>query len=220
MFGYARAVAEASCAVTITNGRFAINRPDNTYRAARPNIQQSRVSLIGDMPNPEEDILPEERVTTTEIERSRLDWVGEHRRDYLASRGVKGHVVDLREIGGLRFTTTLLLKTIGRKTAQARITPLIYGDTGGEVVIVASKGGADIHPAWYLNLKDHADISFQIATQAFRSSWREPAGAERDEIWSFMERLYPPYRAYQAATARKIPLVILTALEEMEVFAE
>ncbi len=159
-------------------------------------------------------------VTMTEVEETRLDWVSQHRRDYLQSGGTKGHIVGLTEIGGHPFTTTLLLRTVGRKSGQARILPLIYGDTGGEVVVVASKGGADIHPAWYLNIQGGGEVAFQIATQAFRASWREPTGAERDEIWAFMEKLYPPYIDYKVATDREIPLVLLKAEEAIETFTE
>ena len=160
----------------------------------------------------------QEVVTTTEIERARRDWLAQHLRDYLDSGGAQGHIVDLREIGGHQFTTTLLLQTVGRKSGQTRIVPLIYGDIGGEIVIVASKGGADVHPAWYLNIKDSDDLSFQVATQAFRGVWREPEGSERAELWSFMERIYPPYKAYQAATSRKIPLVMLMVRESTGCF--
>jgi deazaflavin-dependent oxidoreductase (nitroreductase family) len=157
-------------------------------------------------------------VVTTEIERARRDWMAEHFRDYLGSGGAQGHIVDLRVIGGHQFTTTLLLRTVGRKSGQARITPLIYGDIGGEVVIVASKGGADMHPAWYFNIKNSDEVSFQVATQAFRGTWREPEGTERVAVWAFMERVYPPYKDYQAATSREIPLVMLTPRESIEVF--
>jgi deazaflavin-dependent oxidoreductase (nitroreductase family) len=112
------------------------------------------------------------------------------------------------------------LKTIGRKSGKARILPLIYGDTGGEVVIVASKGGADVHPAWYLNLREQKEVEFQIGGQAFRGTWREPQGAERAEIWAFMEKLYPPYVDYQKATKREIPLVVMSAGDEIPVFKE
>jgi deazaflavin-dependent oxidoreductase (nitroreductase family) len=156
------------------------------------------------------------KVVTTQIESSRRDWTGEHLRTYLASRGTEGHIVDLREIGGLRFTTTLLLSVIGRKSGQARITPLIYGGIGGEIVVVASKGGADVHPQWYQNLKSNAQVSVQVGTQAFRASWREPQGAERARVWNFMEANYPPYKDYQAATQREIPLVMLTALQSID----
>ena len=164
--------------------------------------------------------MSDDPVTMTEIEETRLDWTAQHRQDYLRSGGTKGHVVDVREIGGLRFTTCLLLKTIGRKSGEERILPLIYGDTGGEVVIVASKGGADVHPAWFLNLQEKKEVEFQIGGQAFRGTWREPTGAERAEIWAFMEKLYPPYVDYQKATNREIPLVVMAAGDEIPVFKE
>jgi deazaflavin-dependent oxidoreductase (nitroreductase family) len=88
------------------------------------------------------------------------------------------------------------------------------------VVIVASKGGADHHPAWYLNLHDSPTVEFQIATQAFRATWREPEGDERDKVWSFVVDNFPPYAAYQASTERQIPLVMLKAVEPIAVFKE
>ncbi len=169
--------------------------------------------------SPGENVVSKDKVVAvTEIEAARLDWTAEHLRMYLDSGGARGHIVDLREIGGLLFTPTLLLETTGRKSGQKRLLPLIYGTTGGEVVIVASKGGADVHPAWYLNIKDSRDVSFQVATQAFRGTWREPQGAERKQVWDFMERLYPPYKDYQAATRREIPLIMLSARESIAVF--
>ena len=96
--------------------------------------------------------------------------------------------------------------------------PLIYGDTGGEVVIIASKGGADVHPAWYLNITAGGPVAFQIGGQAFSATWREPQGAEYAEVWAFMAKLYPPYTAYQAGTSRKIPIVMLKADKAIERF--
>jgi len=166
------------------------------------------------------DAMSQNDVTMTEIEAARLDWTAEHRRKYLQSGGQQGHIIDFREIGGRQFTTTLLLETAGRKTGQKRILPLIYGVTGGEVVVVASKGGADIHPAWYLNLLGANQVRFQIATQGFVATWREPRGTERDQVWEFMEDLYPPYEDYKASTRRAIPLVMMAAMEEACVFSE
>jgi deazaflavin-dependent oxidoreductase (nitroreductase family) len=165
-----------------------------------------------------ENCMSNEPVTMTEIERSRLDWLAEHLRRYLASGGADGHVEDLTPIGGRFFTTCLLLRTVGRKSGETRCAPLIYGDTGGEVVIVASKGGADIHPAWYYNIKASKHLDFQIATQAFRATWREPQGPERKEIWAFMEKLYPPYKDYQAATKREIPLIVMNPIASIPIF--
>jgi deazaflavin-dependent oxidoreductase (nitroreductase family) len=158
--------------------------------------------------------MSDDKVTMTEVERATLEFVASHRNSYIASEGREGHVLDYRHLGGHRFTTCLLLETVGRKSGERRITPLIYGDTGGEVVIVASKGGADVHPGWYFNIQSMDEVTFQIGGQAFRASWREPEGAERQRIWDFMADLYPPYRDYQAATQREIPLVCFAPGDE------
>lgn len=152
------------------------------------------------------------------IASARRDWKTEHLAQYLGSGGAEGHIVDVSDIGGRKFTTTLLLRYTGRKSGKTIITPLIYGDIGGEVVIVASKGGADHHPAWYLNLKESKELAFQIGTQAFRASWRECGEAERAKVWAFMEGVFPPYTGYQASTERRIPLVMLSAVEPIAPF--
>jgi len=164
--------------------------------------------------------MSKDSVTMTAAESDRLDFIGEHRKSYIESGGTEGHILDLTDIGGRRFTTHLLLETKGRKTGAKRLTPLIYADIGGEVVIVASKGGADVHPAWYLNLAESKDCRFQIGTQAFSGTWRSPEGAERDAVWAFMEGIYPPYTAYKKGTARDIPLVMMTAIDPIDVFKE
>lgn len=156
--------------------------------------------------------------TSAEIAKARRNWKEDHLGMYLRSGGAEGHIVDVSDIGGHKFTTTLLLKVVGRKSGQTRINPLIYGDINGEVVIVASKGGADHHPAWYLNITDSKELSFQVATQAFRGTWREPQGAERAKVWDFMVGVFPPYKSYQASTTREIPLVMIAPQEEIEIF--
>jgi deazaflavin-dependent oxidoreductase (nitroreductase family) len=156
--------------------------------------------------------------TSGEIARARADWKTRHLEMYLRSGGAEGHVMDLRDIGGHRFTTHCVIKCSGRKSGRTIITPLIYGDIAGEVVICASKGGADHHPAWYLNIVAGQQIEFQIATQAFRASWREPEGAERQKVWDFMQGVFPPYAAYQASTTRVLPLVMMRAIEPVETF--
>jgi deazaflavin-dependent oxidoreductase (nitroreductase family) len=156
--------------------------------------------------------------SSADIAKARRSWKDDHLGMYLRSGGAEGHIVDVSDIGGHKFTTTLLLQLVGRKSGKTRINPLIYGDMGGEVVIVASKGGADHHPAWYLNIKDSQEVRFQVATQAFRGTWREPVGAERAKVWEFMVGVFPPYRSYQASTDREIPLVMLSALEPIDIF--
>lgn len=154
------------------------------------------------------------------IAKARRDWKTEHLEMYLGSGGTRGHIVDVSDIGGHKFTTTLLLKYLGRKSGNTIITPLIYGDIGGEVVIVASKGGADHHPAWYLNVAASKELQFQVATQAYRAGWREPRGAERARVWDFMVGVFPPYKSYQASTAREIPLVMMSPIEPVGIFRQ
>ena len=158
--------------------------------------------------------------TAAAIRQERGDWTASHREAYLRTGGVQGHIVDLTDVGGHSFTTHCLIRVKGRKSGRTQIAPLIYGDIGGEVVIVASKGGADQHPQWYLNLRAAPDIDFQIATQAFRATWREPEGDERHKVWDFMARAYPPYINYQKSTARHIPLIMMTPVTAIELFRE
>jgi deazaflavin-dependent oxidoreductase (nitroreductase family) len=155
-----------------------------------------------------------------ELAKARRNWKDEHLSQYLRSGGAEGHIMDVTDIGGHKFTTMLLLKYVGRKSGKTMITPLIYGDLGGEVVIVASKGGADHHPAWYLNVKDGKELSFQIATQAYAATWREPQGSERLKVWDFMVSVFPPYKTYQASTTREIPLVMMSVVGPTDRFKE
>lgn len=156
--------------------------------------------------------------SAAEIRAQRRDWISEHRDMYLKSGGAQGHIMDVTAVGGRAFATHCLLKYIGRKSGKVYITPLCYGDIGGEVVICASKGGADEHPSWYLNLSSRKDVEFQIATQAFRGTWREPQGVEREKIWNFMVDCFPFYAGYQASTARVLPLVMMKPTEAIPVF--
>ena len=156
--------------------------------------------------------------SSAQIRETRKDWVSEHREMYLKSGGTTGHIEDLTPVNGHDFGTHCLIKYKGRKSGKVFITPLCYADIGGEVVICASKGGADTHPSWYLNVVANPEIEFQIATQAFRGTWREPEGAEREKVWNFMVDCFPFYADYQGWCPRIIPLVMMKGIEEIPVF--
>jgi deazaflavin-dependent oxidoreductase (nitroreductase family) len=158
--------------------------------------------------------------TSAAISATRRDWVTEHREMYLRSGGVQGHIQDITVVGGRFFGTHALVKYVGRKSGKVFITPLCYVSIGGEVVVCASKGGADHHPEWYLNIREMAEIDFQVATQAFRSTWREPEGAERDKVWAHLIDCHPFYADYQASTERVLPLVMLKPYLEIPVMKE
>jgi deazaflavin-dependent oxidoreductase (nitroreductase family) len=147
-------------------------------------------------------------------------FISDHRTRYIRSGGADGHIVDGRGSGAYLFGPTCLIRYKGRKSGKTFITPLSYAGIAGEVVIAGSKGGADLHPAWYLNLVAAKEVDFQIATQAFRASWHEPEGVERRKIWDFMADCYPFYRTYQSRTSRQIPLVMMKPIEAIPVFRE
>ena len=156
---------------------------------------------------------------TEQLLKRTQNFVDDHRGLYLRTGGAEGHIVDLSHAGARGLLPTLLLKTRGRRTGKTLIAPLIYGVFGDEWVVVGSKGGATDHPAWFLNLEAQPEAAFQIATQAFRASWRLAQGEARAAVWTYMEHLYPPYADYRlAAGAREIPLVLLRPIEQTPVF--
>jgi deazaflavin-dependent oxidoreductase (nitroreductase family) len=111
--------------------------------------------------------------------------------------------------GGTGMCPTLLLTTAGRKTGEPLTLPLIYGRAAEAYVVIASKGGAPAHPAWYLNLEAQPVVDVQVKAERFRARARTATGAERAELWQMMVGVYHPYEKYQAATAREIPVVVL-----------
>jgi deazaflavin-dependent oxidoreductase (nitroreductase family) len=147
-------------------------------------------------------------------------WAKEHTMLYLLSGGTQGHIMDITGAGGYPFGTHCLIRYKGRKSGRTMISALCYGAIGGEVVICASKGGAPENPKWYLNILSSQTIDVQIATQAYRATWREPQGVERDKVWAYMVDCFPFYAGYQTRTTRIIPLVMLRIGGALPVFSK
>ncbi|MGO9956550.1 MAG: nitroreductase family deazaflavin-dependent oxidoreductase [Solirubrobacteraceae bacterium] len=125
------------------------------------------------------------------------------------------HVKRYRETGGAEGhewegTTVLILTTTGRRSGQQRSTPLIYGRHGDDYLVVASKGGADEPPAWYLNLSQHPLVDVQVLADRFTARARTATAAEKPELWATMVERWPAYAGYQKKTTREIPVVVLT----------
>ena len=140
------------------------------------------------------------------------DWIADHVRLYLDSGGTDGHMWDSSVVGGPGVLPCLLILTKGRKTGTATTLPLIYGETDGGYVIVASRGGSREHPGWYLNLMANPEITIQVGTARSQVKARDTTGAERDALWNQMAELYPPYIEYQSNTKRQIPVLVLEPL--------
>jgi deazaflavin-dependent oxidoreductase (nitroreductase family) len=91
----------------------------------------------------------------------------------------KAHMWDSTPAGGPGILPTLLLTTIGRKSGEQRHLPLIYEKTNAGYIIVASKGGAPSHPAWYLNLMANPQCEIRVGTEQHHVIARIPEGDER-----------------------------------------
>ena len=105
----------------------------------------------------------------------------------------------------------LELTTKGRKSGRPRAvmltSPLQEGDT---IVVVASRGGDDHHPAWFLNLRDDpaVEVSFKgRPKQPMRA--RVATAEERERLWPLVVADHTNYAQYQTKTTREIPLVLL-----------
>ena len=103
----------------------------------------------------------------------------------------------------------VLVESVGRKSGKRRTHPLICRDEGENLVIVASKGGIDRHPAWYLNLKANPETNAWWKGQKRHVRARDATDSERERLWPMMVEFYPPYEDYQRRTERKIPVVVL-----------
>jgi len=136
-----------------------------------------------------------------QVHDSPTGWVAKHIKGYVESDGQKGH-----EYYGV---SSLLLTTRGRKSGKLRRTALYYGQDGDNYVIVASNGGSDHHPAWYLNLAENPEVEVQVGADKFSAIAHVAGGAEKARLWSLMAKIFPTYDRYQTKTKREIPVVVL-----------
>jgi deazaflavin-dependent oxidoreductase (nitroreductase family) len=127
---------------------------------------------------------------------------GIHRAIFNVSKG---------RIFGKAFGMPLIeLVTIGRRSGKERATmlsvPIIDGD---RLVLVASFGGDDRHPAWYLNLQACPEVRVTIAGSTRTMIARIATEEERAELWPQIISVYEGYARYRKRTERPIPVVIL-----------
>jgi deazaflavin-dependent oxidoreductase (nitroreductase family) len=105
----------------------------------------------------------------------------------------------------------LELTTTGRKSGKKRSVMLTSPHQDGDsILIVASRGGDDVHPAWFLNLRDDPSVDVAMgggAPSAYTA--RIVTGDERAELWETVTAAYTNYGRYQKKTDREIPLVFL-----------
>ncbi|HEY8515302.1 MAG TPA: nitroreductase family deazaflavin-dependent oxidoreductase [Candidatus Binatia bacterium] len=105
--------------------------------------------------------------------------------------------------------TNLLLTTRGRKSGAERTVALAYLADGERFVVVASNGGSDRHPAWFLNVRAEPRARVEVAGRTLDVTAREATAEERARLWPELKAVNPFYRSYEQITSRTIPVVIL-----------
>jgi len=104
----------------------------------------------------------------------------------------------------------LLLHTIGAKSGQPRLNPLVYVRDDDRLVVIASKGGADTNPDWYYNVLANPTVTVELGTEQFQARatavTEEP---ERSRLYAKMVEHRPGFAEYEQKTSRKIPVIIL-----------
>jgi deazaflavin-dependent oxidoreductase (nitroreductase family) len=110
---------------------------------------------------------------------------------------------------------TVLLTHKGAKSGKKRTTPLAYFTDGGNVVLIASRSGADRHPAWYHNVLANPDVELWANGQGGRYRAREAQGELRERLWQEAVGFYPGFGKYQErAGDRRIPVVVCSPQDE------
>lgn len=124
-----------------------------------------------------------------------------HRAAYRSTRGRLGRRLADHPI--------LLLTTTGRRSGHPHTVPLLYLREGNDLVVIASFGGHDRHPAWYLNLQSEPRAVAQVDGERFTVTARDAAPEERARLWARAVAEYAGYAEYQRRTERLIPVVVL-----------
>jgi deazaflavin-dependent oxidoreductase (nitroreductase family) len=118
-----------------------------------------------------------------------------------------------RVLRNFKGMPTLELTTTGRKSGQPRSVMLTAPIRDGDAyVIVASRGGDDTHPVWFLNLRDNPQVRVRLIGQPERPMRARVASPdERARLWPQITSKYKNYAGYEKRTTREIPLVLLEA---------
>jgi deazaflavin-dependent oxidoreductase (nitroreductase family) len=103
----------------------------------------------------------------------------------------------------------LLLTTTGRRTDKQRTTPLTFLRDGSDLVVIASNGGADRPPDWWLNLQHNPHAVVQIGRDRSTITARMASADERARLWPVITATYQGYATYQQKTTRQIPVLLL-----------
>jgi deazaflavin-dependent oxidoreductase (nitroreductase family) len=129
------------------------------------------------------------------------DWNSKIIEEFRANGGKVG--------GQFEGAPLLLLHTVGARTGQPRVNPMMYQQVPDGYAVFASKGGAPVNPDWYYNLLSHPRVTAEIGTGTAEFLARVAEGEERERIWAAQKAAYPGFADYEQKTSRQIPVVVL-----------
>jgi F420H(2)-dependent quinone reductase len=140
-----------------------------------------------------------------EYEPSSSEWVRDQVEEYESSGGTRGTT--------LRGVPVVVITSVGASSGKLRKNPVMRVEHGGVYAAVASKGGAQQHPAWYRNFVDHPLVELQDQAAKADYTAREASGDERAMWWKRAVEVWPDYADYQTKTDRQIPVFVLEPVQ-------
>jgi deazaflavin-dependent oxidoreductase (nitroreductase family) len=107
----------------------------------------------------------------------------------------------------------LLLHTTGAKSGQERVSPVVYLAEDDDLVVFASKAGADTNPDWFHNLQANPDATVEVGQDTVAVRARIAEGEERNRLFDRQKAAMPAFAGYEASTDRVIPVVVLERVQ-------
>jgi deazaflavin-dependent oxidoreductase (nitroreductase family) len=134
------------------------------------------------------------------------DWNKKVIEEFRASGGKVGGYFEGRPV--------LLLHTTGAKTGQERVNPVAYVRDSGDLVVVASKGGAPTNPDWYHNLVANPKVTVEVGTDTYPAQATVTTEPERSRLYKLVIATHPGFAEYETKTTRKIPVMRLHPIQK------
>jgi deazaflavin-dependent oxidoreductase (nitroreductase family) len=126
---------------------------------------------------------------------------------------VNPRVIDAFRAGvdppGMHRERLLLLTTRGARTGKPRTVPMMFHRHGDRVFVIASADAAPRDPQWYRNLVAEPQVQVELADEAYPAVAAPLEGAEREDMWAEIKRLYPFFADHETKVDREIPVVEL-----------
>jgi deazaflavin-dependent oxidoreductase (nitroreductase family) len=104
----------------------------------------------------------------------------------------------------------LLLTTVGRRSGEARTSPMMYVPSGDRYLVIASNNGAAEDPQWFRNLTADPSVTVELAGDRFEARAEPLSGDDYEREWTAIKQGFPFFAEHETrAAGRRIPVVNL-----------